>query len=191
MIITLNDLFQKSACTEGLLLYQKFFNSNFNWSFNSITTNDNTILSHIKFLIHNFNIPVINLNFKDSNYIRFFSYDNNNNLLSSENSNGLSIYFSYDNNNNLLSSKNSDGFSISYSYDNNNNLLSSKNSKNYSKSFSYDDNDNLISTIDSDDVSLSYSYDKNNNLILLSTNKFSYPNLNIKKINNNLYIFLL
>jgi YD repeat-containing protein len=92
-------------------------------------------------------------------------YDENNNLIYSENSYGYWVKREYDENGNGIYSENSNGYWTKIEYDENGNEIYSEFSNGYWEKYEYDENGNMIYEEDSDGYWVKYEYDENGNMI--------------------------
>jgi hypothetical protein len=100
----------------------------------------------------------------DGNWLKQ-EYDNNNNKIYNEDSDGNWLKYEYDNNNNEIYREHSDGWWLKQEYDNNNNKIYNEDSNGNWLKQEYDNNNNRIYYEKSDGYWEKYEYDNNNNRI--------------------------
>ena len=116
-----------------------------------------------------------------------YSYDENCNLIYSEDSYDYWWKYSYDENDNLIYSESSTGFWHKYSYDNKGNKIKFENSKDYWNKFTYDNKGNNIYFENSHGYWNKFSYDEKSQLIKRETSYGTWQKYSYDNKGNNIY----
>ncbi len=106
----------------------------------------------------------------DNNVSFQYTYDDKNNIIKVERSDGFIQTKEYDSRNNLIKVSNNEGQKLLYSYDTSNNLLSKTNELGKVTTYQYNDKQQLVKETDANGNSTNYEYNSGGNI-----SKIIYP----------------
>lgn len=95
-------------------------------------------------------------------YQEAFTYDENDNIISTKSSTGFSCEYKYINNN-LVFSQDCTGTTYEFTYDEKGNIIYKKYSTNFEEYFTYDDEGNVLTYKNNKNYSYSFKYQQNDN----------------------------
>ena len=148
MKITPQQLKDKKACPEGIQYYINNQFDQLDWStITEFVVDSQTEFNYAYWLVRKFKLPIM-IGDKDG-FWETHEYDQNNNLIKSEDSDGYWYKKQYDQNNNIVKFESLTGYIETRQYDQNNNLIKFEDSNGYIETYEYDQNNNLIKFEDS------------------------------------------
>jgi len=193
MKITINDLYQKQACTDSIIKY-KFNNlETINWNkVKEVDVYSEKNYEDLKWLCKNFpvNLTIFYKKNKTSwekviynncnetyyetshGYFERRTFDENNNLTYYENSKGNWTRRTFDKNNNETYYENSTGYSVKRTFDENNNETYFEDSNGYFERRTFDENNNETYFENSKGYCIKRVFDENNKLTSIEVSAY-------------------